>query len=291
MLAVVWGVHWVVVKVGLEYLPPFTYAVLRVAGGLATFVVLLGLTGRLVRPARADVPLVLSLGLGQIAVAVVMMNLALQVVSAGRSSVLVYTMPIWVAVLLAIVFRVRPQRWEMIGLVLGIGGLIALLNPASIDWTAPGELAGTLALFVNAITWAAATIVIQRHRWTRTPLELQPWFFLTALPPLIVLALVLEPGRAIRWEPMTVLILLYSGPLATAFATWASQSITRSLGSQASATGFLAVPVIGLASGALILNESLGIADVIGFGLILGGIAATSLVVRPAAADAELDGD
>ena len=101
---------------------------------------------------------------------------------------------------------------------------------------------------------------------------------LIALVPLVVLALVLEPGRTIRWEPITLGILLYSGPLATALGFWASQAITRSLGAQASGTGFLATPVIGLASGALLLNESLGIADLIGFGLILAGIGVTTLL-------------
>ena len=50
LLSFVWGVHWVIVKIGLEYLPPFTYAALRVASALATTVVLLGLGRRLRRP-------------------------------------------------------------------------------------------------------------------------------------------------------------------------------------------------------------------------------------------------
>ena len=33
-LVVVWGSHWVVVKVGLETIPPFTYGVLRLLGGI-----------------------------------------------------------------------------------------------------------------------------------------------------------------------------------------------------------------------------------------------------------------
>jgi hypothetical protein len=78
-----------------------------------------------------------------------------------------------------------------------------------------------------------------------------------------------------------VAILLYSGVLATAFAAWATQSITRSLGAQASATGFLAIPVVGLVSGALILGEQLGPLDVAGFALVLGGVAAASLLSAP----------
>jgi drug/metabolite transporter (DMT)-like permease len=286
LVSLVWGVHWVVVKIGLDYMPPLTYAALRVGSGLVTVVALLAWQRRLRLPPRADVPIVLSLGLGQIAVGVLIMNIALQVVPAGRSSVLVYTMPLWVGVLLAIFFHVRPRRNEILGLVLGIGGLLLLLNPAVLDWSVPGELAGTLALLVNAVIWAAVTIHIRRHRWTSTPLDLLPWQLLAAFVPILAMALVLESGAAVDWQLVTVLVLLYSGPLATVFANWGSQSITRSLGPQASATGFLAVPVVGLLSGAIILGEKLGPGDVLAFGLMLAGVAVTSLVAAPRRAGA-----
>jgi drug/metabolite transporter (DMT)-like permease len=281
LLTLVWGVHWVVVKTGLQYMPPMTYASLRVATGLLTMVGLLAARRGLRRPHRANLPVIASAGLAQIGAGVALQVLALQVVPAGRSSVLLYTMPLWVAVLLAVGFRVRPHRNELIGLVLGVAGLAALLNPAVIDWHSGAELLGTVGLLVNAALWAGVTIHVRRHRWTQSPLELQPWMLLLALIPLTVLALATESGRAIRWEPETVLILLYSGPLATAFAYWASQAITRTLGAQASGTGFLATPVVGLVSGAVLLNESLGIVDVAAFALILAGIAVTSLVPSP----------
>jgi drug/metabolite transporter (DMT)-like permease len=270
----------VVVKIGLGYMPPFTYAALRVASGLATVVAILAWQRRLRLPPRSDVPMVVSLGLAQIAAGILIQNVALQVVPAGRSSVLLYTMPLWVAALLAILFRIRPRRNEAIGLVLGIGGLVLLLNPAQIDWSVPGDLAGTLALLVNAVLWAAVSIHIRRHRWTASPLDLQPWMLLVAFVPILVMALVLESGREVDWQLATVLVLLYSGPLATVFANWASQSITRSLGAQASATGFLAVPVVGLVSGWLVLGEQLGPVDVLAFTLVLGGVAAASLLPR-----------
>jgi drug/metabolite transporter (DMT)-like permease len=280
LLSVIWGVHWVIVKVGLGYVPPITYAASRVAIALALMVVLLRVQGRLRLPDRSNLSIILSIGLVQVAAGVVLQNLALQVVDAGRSAVLVYTMPLWVAVLLALAFRIRPTRYELVGLVLGIAGLILLLNPASIDWSTPGEIAGAIGLLLNAVLWAAVTIHIRRHRWTQSPLDLQPWQLLTALIPLAILAIGVEQGEGIRWEPATLLFLLYSGVLATAFAVWATQAITRSLGSQASATGFLAIPVVGLLSGWLFLGETLGPLDVLGFGLVLGGVAVTSFLTQ-----------
>lgn len=278
LLSLIWGFHWVVVKVGLDYLPPFTFGALRVGLALVTFLALLGAQGRLRWPDPANRSIVLSVGLGQIGVGVALQVLALQVVDAGRSAVLLYTMPLWVAALLAVVFGIRPRRGELVGLVLGISGLAALLNPAVVNWSSTAELLGTLGLLLNAAIWAAVAIHVRRHRWTQSPLELQASMLLVALVPLASLALAFEPARAIRWEPVTILVLLYSGPLATAFAFWASQTITRSLGAQASATGFLATPVVGLASGAIVLGEALSLVDVAAFALILGGIGATSLL-------------
>ena len=280
-LAVVWGVHWVVAKKGLDYIPPFTYAALRVGAGLVTVLVIVGARRRLARPPRHDLPILLSVALGQVAAGTVLMNVALQVVPAGRSSILVYTMPIWVAVLQVLVFRVRPLGVELAGLALGLTGIVALVNPLGVDWGAPGEAVGATLLILSAVIWAATSIHVRRHRWASSPLALQPWQLLVAVVPLAALALLVEPGAAIRWEPVTLLVLLYSGPLATAFAFWASQSITRSLGPLAATVGFLGVPVVGVAAGAALLGEQLTPLDLGGFVLVAAGIL---LVTRPAPA-------
>ena len=278
LLKLVWGVHWGVAKAGLDYMPPLTYGALRVAGGLATVVVILGLGRSLRLPDWRDLPVVLSVGLGQVAGGVALMNLALQVVPAGRSSILVYTMPIWVVVIQAAFLRTAPARGEVLGLALGLAGIAALLNPVTIDWAAPGGLAGAALLLASAVIWAATSIHVRRHRWAGSPASLQPWQLLVAVVPLALLAMALEPGTPVRWEPATVVILLYSGPLATAFAFWASQSITRSLGPLAATVGFLGVPVVGLASGALLLGEELTAFDLAGFALVAAGVV---FVTRP----------
>ena len=56
LLALVWGVHWVVVKEGLQYMPLLTYGALRLLGGLLTMVAILGAQRRIKRPPRADLP-------------------------------------------------------------------------------------------------------------------------------------------------------------------------------------------------------------------------------------------
>jgi drug/metabolite transporter (DMT)-like permease len=283
-LAFVWGVHWAIVKIGLGYMPPLTYATLRVAGGLITLSALLGARGRLHLPPRGDMRIVLVVGVGQMAVTIALMNLALQFVPAGRSSILQYTMPLWVVVAGWLAYRAKLSRTEVVGVALGLAGVAVLLNPAAIDWGSARVLGGSAMLLGAAAIWGVTTMVLRGHRWQTSPLELTPWELLVAVVPLALLAVVFETsaGHGVRWEPATVLVLLYSGPLATAFGYWASQSITRALSPLGTTIGFLGVPVVGLAAGAVILGERLSILDVVGFAIVAAGIAAVSMADRDA---------
>jgi drug/metabolite transporter (DMT)-like permease len=133
------------------------------------------------------------------------------------------------------------------------------------------------------VVWAATTIHLRHHEWRGTPLDLMPWQLLVALVPLVTAALVLEPGKPIHWEPTAVAAILFSGPLATALAFWLSQLISRSLTPLAATMGFLAVPVVGLASSWLMLGEPLTLLDLAGATTTLLGIVAISIATGPEA--------
>lgn len=284
-LAVVWGVHWPITTIGLRELPPFTYAALRVAAALPVVLAILASLAprRALRlPPRHDLPVLLVVGLGQMAAAMVLMNLALQAVAPGRSSVLGYTTPFWAALIQAAVLGMALGRGELAGIGIGLAGIAILLNPAAIDWRSGGQLAGSFGLLLSAATTAVSVIVVRRHRWQATPLELQPWQLLVALIPLTTLALVLDAGRPIHVDAVAVLCVLYSGPLATAFAYWASQSVSRALSPTTTTMGMLATPVVGLVASAVLVGERVGALDLIGFGVTIAGIAVVSIadVVR-----------
>lgn len=284
VLVVVWGSHWTITKVGLQDLPPFVYGALRLALAIAVVAGMAAARGRLRRPSRRDLPVVLSVGIGQIAVGIVSANVALQFVPAGRSSVLVYTTPLWVALMLAIGWRERLSRMEVIGLALGLLGIGLLVNPTAIDWRSSDVLIGTSLLLGNAIIGGATFIHVRRHRWQASPLDLLPWQLLVALVPLALLAFVLERDAPIHWQPSTVLIVVYSGVPATAFAFWASQSIIRALGPMVTSVGFLATPVVGLIVAAIALGEPVSDMDLIAIFVTVAGIATVSLASRTARA-------
>ena len=102
ILVVVWGLHWPIVKFALRDIPPLTYAFLRVLTAMLTVAAILGARRRLVRPPRADLRVLIVVGLVQVAAAVTLMNLGLMFVPAGRSSILAYTIPFWAAIVQAV---------------------------------------------------------------------------------------------------------------------------------------------------------------------------------------------
>lgn len=279
LLALVWGVHWSILKVAMGDVPPFTYAVLRVVvGGLVLAGWLLA-SGRLHRPARGDASIVVSYGIVGIAATVALANLGLVRITAGHASILAYTLPLWVVPIMALVRRSLPSRSEWLGLALGMTGLVLLLQPGEIDWSASGTLVGAACLLLGAVSGAVAMVHVRLHRWIGTPLELLPWQFLVALLPLVVLAL--PEVRDIAWEPVLLAAVLYSGVIATAFGYFAQQTAVRTLGPLQTGVGSLSVPVVGVAAGAILLGEAVTPAEVAGLAVTMAGVAVVALGSRP----------
>ena len=279
-LGLVWGIHWPIAKIGLRDLPPFTYGTLRVAGGLAVIVVMLAARRGLSLPDRRDLPVVASVGLGQMAAGIAAMNFALPLVAAGRSSLLAYTMPLWVGLFGLSALRAAGAGRQVAGLLIGLAGIGMLLSPQSIDWGSQGQLLGSAALLASASLWAATTIHLRRHEWHGTPFNLMPWQLLVAVLPLAVCAVALEAGRSIHWGPTAIAAVVYSGPIATALAFWLSQSASRSLSPLATTMGFLTVPVVGLASSWIMLGEPLTALDLAGAAATIVGIVVVSVAAR-----------
>ena len=135
---------------------------------------------------------------------------------------------------------------------------------------------------------AAALVHVRAHRWQGTPFDVQIWQLLVAMVPLTALAVLLERDEwaTVDWDLGTLLVILYSGALATAFAFWASQSIVRTIGPTTTSIGYLAVPVAGIVTGVIVLGEPVGLLDILGLLVTSAGIVVVLRAARPAAAQA-----
>jgi len=279
-LVLVWGCNWPVMKIVLTHLSPLWFACLRMAvGALSLFLVVALWTGSIKLPARADLPVVFSVGLLQMAGFLALVNLALVNVPAGRSAILAYTTPLWVVPGAALILHERLSLGKALALLLGLAGVAVMFNPAGFDWSDRKALIGNACLLAAAALWAAAIVHVRKHRWAGSPLTVAPWQMLVGLLPLMVLTWAAEgPPPPIRLSTGAVILALYSGPLVTAFPFWAAVTIARILPAVTVSMTLLLVPVIGLLSSVLFLHEPLSTTSAAGLLLIVSGVAAISWV-------------
>ncbi|MBK1666834.1 multidrug DMT transporter permease [Rhodovibrio sodomensis] len=272
-----WGTNWPVMKIGLQSITPFWFAVARMSMGAVTLFGVLAVTGRLSLPRRADMPIVVSVALLQMATFLSLVNLALLTVDAGRSAILAYTTPLWVTPVAVYLLGERLNARKGAGLILGLTGVAVLFNPLGFDWSDPDVVLGNAFLMLAALGWAATILHTRRHTWTSSPLQLAPWQMLAALPVLLILAFVFEGDARIDWSGELIAILLYNGPLATAFCFWAVVTVQRSLPAISTSLGLLGVPTAGVIMSTLVLGEALSLTRVGGLALIVGGMALVNL--------------
>lgn len=272
-----WGANWPIMKVGLGYISPLWFGTARVVLGATALFVVLGVLGQLRLPPRRDLPVLFSVGLLQMAGFMVLVNLGLLQVEAGRSAVLAYTTPLWVAPGAVLLLGERLTRFKLLGVAVGLLGLAVLFNPLGFDWADPNVVRGNALLMVSAVGWAAAILHVRAHRWESSPLELAPWQMLVAAPLVAGLALWLEEPAAIRWSGELVVVLAYNGLVATAFCFWAAITVTRALPAISTSLGFLGVPVTGVMLSAATLGEGLSATLVGGLVLIVAGMTLVNL--------------
>lgn len=277
VVVVVWGMNWPVMKVALVDIPPLAFALARLILGVTCLFAVLAVRGELRLPSRADLPVILSVGLLQLAAFMSLITLGLEHVEAGRSAILAYTTPIWVAPLAAVIVGERLTAARLVGIGFGLAGVAVLFNPVTFDWHDRGKLLGNAFLLCGALAWAIAIVHVRRHRFALSPLQLAPWQMALAIVPVAVLAALTENPADIHPDLRLWAALAYNGPFATAFTLWAWVSVNRALPAITTAMASLAVPVVGLLASAVALGERITFANGVGLALIAAGIAAITV--------------
>jgi drug/metabolite transporter (DMT)-like permease len=279
-----WGFTWPVNKVILATVAPLWAVAIRTAfGALALFVLALA-TRRLVRPPRADLPVLFSVTFLHMVGFTALSSVGLQLVPAGRSAVLAYTTPLWVVPGASMFLGERLTTQRLIGVVVGLAGLVVLFNPAALDWGQPAVVAGNAAILAAALLWAGAILHIRGHPWRAAPFDLLPWQMLLATAMLVPLAWLVSGPPTFTWTPELASLFVYAGLPGSALAYWASAMAGRRLPAVTMSLGLLATPVVSIVLALLWLGERPGLSLIVAVALILAGVALGTRAERPSAA-------
>ncbi|MES9846312.1 MAG: DMT family transporter [Candidatus Sedimenticola sp. 6PFRAG5] len=271
-----WGVNWPLMKIGLDHIGPLWFAAIRVILGAIVLFMLLAVQGRISKPRRSEMPVLLSVGLVQVGICIALLHSALLFLEAGRTAVLAYTIPIWAAPLAAFFLKERLSVRKFAGIGFGMAGVVALFHAHLAGWDWEGVHPGQAMPLISALLWAGVIVHIRGHGWTRPHLSLLPWQLAIGAVVLTVAAFVFEGPPRFQFEPVLIAVLLFNGAIATAFAFWAYIGAARILHAGSTALGSLAIPVVGLISSNWILGEHLTPSIVLGMALIGTGILLSS---------------
>lgn len=273
VVVVAWGLNWVMTKTLVQSVSPLWATALRSAIATVTLLAVLLARGQLIIPRRGDLPVIFTVAILHMGAFSVLVCFALQIVPVGRSIVLGYTTPLWVAPAAWLFLRETVTAQRLAGIALGLAGIAVMFNPLAFDWSDRGALVGNGLLLLAALCWAANIVYVRSHTWISSPFQLVFWQALLATLLLTMLALLYDGvPRGIIWSGELGGAFLFAGVIGTALAHWAMVLINRSLPATVTSLGLLATPVMGVAASAVLLGEPVSLSLLAAMAMILGGI-------------------
>jgi len=267
-----WGSTWLVVKIGLEDLPPLRFAGLRMAIAFAVMLPFaIRALGTTPRPTRAEWRDIAIGGVLQIGLSYALVFVSGRWIPSSVSAALFATFPIWTSLLAHFFLKDEPLTWSRAAAA-GVGflGVGVLQGPAlsSLSLSSTFVVGSALALLTPLVS-AAANILLKRQLSridARVNLCAQ---LLVGAVVLLAFSGLTEGGETAHWGLRSVLALLYLAVVGTAIAFFALFWMMPHV--HVSAVG--AIPLIdttiAVALGAAVLHEPLTWRFVAGAALVL----------------------
>ncbi len=267
LLGLIWGYNWVVMKKSLQYMGPFDFNALRIVLGGFLLLFCMRCQGMSIRP--KDVPMTILLGLTQTAAGTGLILLALVSGGAGKTSILVYTMPFWILLFAWVILSEKISGRHWIPVLAAFAGMVLLLEP----WSSKSTLISEVMAVVAGMFWAVGAIIIKvMHKKPDFDfVSTTAWQFIYGAVPLVMLALLI-PQKPVQWTSYLYLAFFYNVVLvcSVAFLLWTY--IMKRLPAGIAGMGTLAVPVIGISASLFELGERPDIWETLGMALILSAL-------------------
>ena len=256
MLCLSWGFNQVAVKLALPEIPPMLQATIRSAGALPVLLLIARLRGAkvFVRDGTLGAGLFAGLLFG---VEFVMIFRGLQLTSASRAVVFLYTAPFFVALgsYRFLGERLRAAQWG--GLGLSFAGVALAIGVPQADVDA-NVLLGDLLIVGGAAMWAATTLIAKGTALRKAPPEKALGYQVAMSIPILGLAAWLSGETLTRVPgPLALSLMVYQAVwvVGLTFLLWFTL-VQRYSASKLSAFTFI-TPLFGVVASYFILHDSL----------------------------------
>lgn len=288
-ICISWGMNQVAIKIGNQGFNPMYMAAARaLTGGILVFLWcrLRGIA--LFEKDRTLIPgLVIGLLFG---LEFVLIFAGLDFTSAGRSTLMMNTMPFWVAIGAHFLLGERMRVLTVAGMIVAFCGVVLVLSD---ELSMPGEYAiyGDILCLVSSVFWAATTLVIKKTTLSDAAPEK------TLLYQLLVAAIVPLPfapvlGDAVRDPTMiTYAAFIFQAAFIVAFTYPLWFWMIRRYPASALSNFALLIPAFGVMLSGLVLGEPMSWKLFAALGLIAGGLFIANYAQRVAVQKATLQFD
>lgn len=282
LLCVVWGYAWVVLKIALRYAGVFDFTGLRtIASAVLLFIIVIAMR----RPLRLSAwRAAVVVGTLQTAAFLLFSMWALSLGGAGRTSVLVYTMPFWTLIFAWLILGERMRGLQWLAVILAFCGLMLIVAP----WDLQGTLIASLTAVAAGMFWSLGT-VLGKKMMPKDSIDLltfSAWQMLVAAVPLVIAAW-LVPSSPVQWTIELIVCFIYATVLGSVLGWFLWFYVLNHMAAGVATLNALAIPVIAVASAWLQLGErppphELAGMLLIGVGLaLLGAIALRQSRINP----------
>jgi drug/metabolite transporter (DMT)-like permease len=271
-MVVVWGVNFPIVKITLREMSPMVFNALRFSGA-TLFLLAVRARGGTPPVPRTAWPGIIALGLLGNTVYQISFIHGLVRTTADNSSLILATVPLFVAILSVAlrIDRVSVRTWG--GIVLAFGGLFLLVtNPAGLHLS--GEtLPGDGLTLMSALCWATYTVFSRPLLRTMSPLQLTTLTMAAGTPVLILASLpelVRQPWGAVGWASWAAVAFSALFPLAIGYTIWSTS--VQAVGGPRTAVYSNLIPMVTVFASWVLLGETLGLLQAAGAAIVLAGV-------------------
>jgi O-acetylserine/cysteine efflux transporter len=265
-VAIVWGLTFIAIKVGVGETSPLMLAALRFLFSALPMVFFVAPPKA---PAWAVVLYGLLIGAGQFGLLFVAIREGFPI---GLASLVIMAQAFFTILLAWLLMGERPRRAQIIGAVVAFFGMAVIGS----DRLGGASLMPFLLVVVAALFWALGN-VLAKSVGKVDMLAFTVWSSLAAPAPLLLLSLSVEgtAGLAALAHPSlrlvaSVLVISY-GATVFGYGVWASLLARHSAASVAPFA--LLVPIIGMIAGAILFGETLRPVELLGGALVMAGLA------------------
>ncbi len=270
----VWGSTYLAIRVAVQEdggFPPFILGFSRVLAGGSLLLLWAAFRRERIKPNRREWITLIFSGLLLWVGGNGLVNWAEQRTDSGLAALIIAAMPIWIAIVEALVDRKFPSWRLIIALLVGFGG-IAVLTAPTLRGGVSGDIISVIALLMAGLSWGAGSVLVSR-RPTELSIGVSAGFqqLIGAIGFLVIILILGE-----KWSQPSSEAWLAWGYLLIFGSLWAFTSYIKAiklLPIKIVSTYAYVNPVIAVFLGWLILGETVTPQMIGGAALVLLGVA------------------